>query len=155
MSAIWEYQMLTRIWKKWNSSMLLVRMHNGITTGKGSSVLYKLKHKTNMCILSCFSHVQLFAILWTVGYQAPLSMRFPRQEYGSGLPYLLQGIFPTQLSSNSHLLCLLHWQAGYHQHHLGSTWPSNSNLRPLTLRNENMFTYQKTHVQRGPLFTAA
>ena len=45
----------------------------------------------------------------------------PRQEYGSGLPYLLQGIFPTQLSSNSHLLCLLHWQAGYHQHHLGST----------------------------------
>ena len=28
--------------------------------------------------------------------QAPLSMRFCRQEYWSGLPFLLQGIFPTQ-----------------------------------------------------------
>ena len=27
----------------------------------------------------------LFAIPWTVAHQAPLSMRFPRQEYWSGL----------------------------------------------------------------------
>ena len=32
--------------------------------------------------LSC---VQLFETLWTVVHQAPLSMGFPRQEYGSGL----------------------------------------------------------------------
>ena len=25
--------------------------------------------------------------LWTIGRQAPLSMRFPRQEYWSGLPF--------------------------------------------------------------------
>ena len=37
-------------------------------------------------VLSRFSHVQLFAILWTVARQAPLSMRFSRQEYWSGLP---------------------------------------------------------------------
>ena len=30
-------------------------------------------------MLSHFSHVQLFAILWTVAYQAPLSMEFSRQ----------------------------------------------------------------------------
>ena len=32
--------------------------------------------------LSC---VQLFAIPWTVACQTPLSKRFPRQEYWSGL----------------------------------------------------------------------
>ena len=30
--------------------------------------------------------VQLFAIPWTIAYQAPLSMEFSRQEYWSGLP---------------------------------------------------------------------
>ena len=39
------------------------------------------------CMLSCFSHVWLFVTPWTVTYQAPLSMGFSRQEYGSGLPF--------------------------------------------------------------------
>ena len=30
------------------------------------------------CVLSCFSHDWLFAIPWTVAYQAPLSMGFSR-----------------------------------------------------------------------------
>ena len=34
-----------------------------------------------------FSCVQLFATLWTVAHQAPLSMGFSRQEYWSGLPF--------------------------------------------------------------------
>ena len=42
------------------------------------------------------SHVQLFATPWTIACQAPLSMGFSRQEYWSGLPFLFQGIFPTQ-----------------------------------------------------------
>ena len=37
-------------------------------------------------MLSHFSHVRLFATLWTVGHQAPWSMGFSRQEYWSGLP---------------------------------------------------------------------
>ena len=37
-------------------------------------------------MLSCFSHVQLFATPWTIACQAPLSMGFSRQEYWSGLP---------------------------------------------------------------------
>ena len=32
------------------------------------------------------SRVQLLATPWTVAYEAPLSMGFPRQEYWSGLP---------------------------------------------------------------------
>ena len=64
------------------------------------------------CELSHLSHVQLFATLWAVTYQAPLSMGFPRQEYCSGLPCLLKGIFWTQ-GSNLCLSSLLHWQSGF------------------------------------------
>ena len=38
-------------------------------------------------MLSCFSHVWLFATLWTIASLAPLSMGFSRQEYWSGLPF--------------------------------------------------------------------
>ena len=40
-----------------------------------------------MCMLSCFSCVPLFATLWSVALQAPLSMGFSRQEYWGVLPY--------------------------------------------------------------------
>ena len=36
-------------------------------------------------MLSHFSSVQLFVILWIVAHQAPLSLGFSRQEYWSGL----------------------------------------------------------------------
>ena len=39
-------------------------------------------------LLSC---VWLFATPWTVAYQAPRSMEFSRQEYGSGLPFYSAG----------------------------------------------------------------
>ena len=44
---------------------------------------------------------------WTAARQAPLSMRFSRQESWSGLHFLLQGIFLTQ-GLNPSLLGLLH-----------------------------------------------
>ena len=37
-------------------------------------------------MLGPFSHVQLFATLWTISCQTPLSMGFSRQEYWNGLP---------------------------------------------------------------------
>ena len=36
-------------------------------------------------VLSCFSHVRLFATPWTVDCQDPLSIGFSRQEYCNGL----------------------------------------------------------------------
>ena len=45
-------------------------------------------------VLSRFSHVQLFATLWTLACQAPLSMGFSRQEYWSGWPFPSPGILP-------------------------------------------------------------
>ena len=49
------------------------------------------------CLPACrFIHVWLFATLWTVAYQALLSMGFSRQEYWSGLPCPPPGdLFPT------------------------------------------------------------
>ena len=39
------------------------------------------------CMLSHYSRVQLFASLWTVARQAPLSVEFSRPEHWSGLPF--------------------------------------------------------------------
>ena len=46
------------------------------------------------CMLSRFSCVQLFVILWSVVHQAPLSIGFSRKEYWSGLPLSTQGHLP-------------------------------------------------------------
>ena len=43
---------------------------------------------------SVTSVVSLFVTLWTVAYQSPLSMEFPRQEYWSGLPCPAPGDLP-------------------------------------------------------------
>ena len=40
------------------------------------------------------SDVQLFVTLWTVAYQAPLSMGFSKQEDWSGLPFPPPGDLP-------------------------------------------------------------
>ena len=44
-----------------------------------------------LLLFSHGSHAQPFATPWTIAYQAPLSMEFPRQEYWSGFHFLLQG----------------------------------------------------------------
>ena len=53
-------------------------------------------------VLSHFSRVQFFVTLWTVAWQAPLSMGFSRQEYWSGLPCSPPGDLPN-LRSKEHL----------------------------------------------------
>ena len=56
--------------------------------------IHKEKLSFGVCVLSRFSHVWLFVTLWTVARQAPLSMRFSRQEYWSGLPFPSPGDLP-------------------------------------------------------------
>ena len=38
--------------------------------------------------------MRLFAVPWTLAYQAPPSMKFSRQEYWSGLPFPSPGDLP-------------------------------------------------------------
>ena len=52
-------------------------------------------------ILSHFSHVQFFAILWTVARQAPLPIGSSRQEHWSGLPSPPPNITPYHLQMKS------------------------------------------------------
>ena len=60
---------------------------------------------------------QLCPTLWTVTYQASPSIGFSRQDYWSGLPFLLQRIFPTQglnpglLNCRQVLYCLSHQES--------------------------------------------
>ena len=41
----------------------------------------------SMVLKKSLNSVQLFVTMWTVAYQAPLSMEFYRQEYWSRLPF--------------------------------------------------------------------
>ena len=60
-----------------------------------------------LLFFSCQVKSNSFAISQVVACQAPLSMRFPKQEYLSGWHFSSPGqIFLTQRSSQ----CLLHWQ---------------------------------------------
>ena len=77
-----------------------------------------------MHVLSHFVCVWLFAIVWTMVLQVPMSMDSPGKNPGVGCHFLLQGIFPTQ-GLNPGLLHLLHWQV--------SSLPLVSPEKPVTL----------------------
>ena len=76
---------------------------------KKKKSLYWVFH--GMWVLSGFSCVWLFGALWTRACQAPLSMRFSRQECWSGLLCPPPGDL---LDPGMELMSLmyLHWQAG-------------------------------------------
>ena len=64
------------------------------TVSHRDSVIYSKITVRGVCLLSCFSRVQLFAALWTVACQAPLCMGFSRQAYWNGLPCSPPGDLP-------------------------------------------------------------
>ena len=68
--------------------------HNYIVTDFCGYIIllpFVLSYQLKLCVLSRFSHVQIFATPWTVASQAPPSMGFSRQEYWSGLPFSSPG----------------------------------------------------------------
>ena len=76
--------------------------------------------KTCACVLSHLSRVQLFAALWTVAHQAPLSMGFSKQEYWSGFS-VSSSRASSQLRDQTHISCVFYigrWIL--YQCHLGS-----------------------------------
>ena len=60
----------------------------------GFLVVFRIQFPACVCMLSCVSCVRLFVILWTAAHQTPLSIRFSRREYWSGLPGLPPGDLP-------------------------------------------------------------
>ena len=66
------------------------------------------------------SRVRLFATLWTVVHQAPISMGFPRHEYWSGLPFPPLEISVTQDQTCISYISCLGRGVLQHYHQLGS-----------------------------------
>ena len=64
--------------------------------GNSVGLLYRLRVErlSFVCTLSCFSRIRLFATVWTVACEVPLSMGFSRQEYWSGWPLPPPGHLP-------------------------------------------------------------
>ena len=78
-----------RVILSWLQSAVVIR---------GNTKIYRKPFKS-ICDLSfmcaqSLSVVQLFATLWTVPCQTPLSMEFSRKEYWSGLPFPSPGNLP-------------------------------------------------------------
>ena len=82
------------------------------------------------CCFSCQVVPGSFITPWTVAHRAPLSMRFPWQDYWSGLPFPSPRDFPTQGSNPCLLLgrqILYHW----------ATWEALNVLIVLLSNNRN------------------
>ena len=61
-----------------------------------------------LLVLKSLSPVCLFVILWNVARWAPLSIRFSRQEYWSGLPFPTPEGGSSQSRDQTHISHLLH-----------------------------------------------
>ena len=93
-----------------------------------------------VCVLSCFSFVQLFAILWTIPCQMTLSLGFSRKECWSGLPCLPPGdlpdpdIKPVSPALQVDSLPLSHWRSPVFLCEcpiIVETWPVSGSIRIL------------------------
>ena len=77
-----------RVGRRWDIREMEKEQKESLGLGMSKMLCYSMLGmlQEEDFVPSHFSHVQLFAILWTVTCQAPLSMGFSRQEYWSGLP---------------------------------------------------------------------
>ena len=85
--AVWEcpQQPLLLSRSGWKGRRL--RRHSSRAAGPNGCLYSSVGHDKSL-------HVWLFATLWTVAHQAPLSMGFSRRESWPGLPSLLPGDLP-------------------------------------------------------------
>ena len=101
---------------------------------------------SHLAVLSCLRHVQLFVTPWTAARQAPLSMRFPSQEYWSGFPCPPSGDLPNPgIGPRSPTLQADSWS------HLGiyelSTTTVRASTPPGTTHTQaHTHTHMRTHV---------
>ena len=78
LAVYWKCQLIQLLWNMYCYYLLSWNYKEFLFLGKVKSL----------------SRVRLFATLWTVAQQAPLSMGFSRQEYWSGLPFPSPGDLP-------------------------------------------------------------
>ena len=112
-----HYSLQSSILRSFWVSVVHIRNVKRKTFYTVKEIIRKVKKQS---MLSCFSHVRLFATPWTVASQAPLSMGFSRQEYWSGLPCPAPGEFSwcRVWIHISYISCIGMWGL-YHLRHLG------------------------------------
>ena len=94
------------------SKLVHALFYTCVNRWEGLKTIFKRSNYEAVCLLSCFSCLQLFATPWTVQPTRLLCpWDSPGENTGVGCHALLQGIFLTQ-GSNPCLLSLLHWQVG-------------------------------------------
>ena len=80
----WRIKHLSYLW--------MYKLYLRVVIDEGKSlILGELQLINKWVICAMVSHVWLFATLWTIDHQAPLSIGFSRQGYWSGLPFLTPG----------------------------------------------------------------
>ena len=102
------YQNAQIAYIKWHGTVSLLYAWSE-TSGCGEQFAYIVYVYVYMHVVSCFSHVQLFATLWAVACQAPLSMGLYRQEYWSEMPFPPPGGFSNPGIELASPMCLLPW----------------------------------------------
>ena len=96
-----------------NQEQLSIERCEPVVTSQFTKETYSREQRLHACcMLSHFSHVRLFATLWTVAHQALLSMGFSRQEYWSGLLCPPPGDLPHSGIESASVKSNLHWQVG-------------------------------------------
>ena len=94
------------------SSLKILSFFCGFWVCLRTWVCLTLHSLVHVCVLNCFSHVQLYATLWTIQpAQFLCPWDSPGKNTGVGCHALLWGILPTQ-GPNLFLLHFLHWQEG-------------------------------------------
>ena len=88
---IWKTQQRPQDWKRL-VFISITKKGNAKECSKYPTVVFISHAVLLLLLLSHFSHVQLLVTLWTVARQASQPMGFSRQEYWSGLHFLLQAI---------------------------------------------------------------
>ena len=104
---------------------------------------------TSDCAACSVAQLWLTPKVWTVARQAPLSMAFSRQEDWGGSPCPPPGDLPDPWEgSNSHPLCLRHWQAGSlplcHLETHCQYWVSYNLVSFTPVKSEKTFFQRKT-----------
>ena len=126
--------------------MFIAELFTIVMTWKRPKCLSTDKWKKDVaceCVLSHFSCVWLFAILWTVACQAPLFMEFSKQEHWSWLPFI-----PFSRGSSWYRdWTWVSWISGRfitlwaaRKFPSITIWPSNCTSRYISKRTENWYS---------------
>ena len=99
-----------------------------------------------------FSHAWIFAILWIIAHQAPLSMGFSRQEYWSELPCPSPPGFVFELNSHcfwntSFWQNVVHWRREWQTTSVFLPWEPHEQYEKAKWQDTERGTPQ---VRRGP-----